>query len=79
MKTTSLKLPEALLSRLEAAAKARGVSKSQMIREGLEMALADFTGHASSCYDLAHDLIGSGIGLPKDIPTNPRHMGGFGR
>ena len=35
-------------------------------------------GKASSCYDLAKDLIGSVKGLPGDIATNPKSMEGFG-
>jgi predicted transcriptional regulator len=80
MITISLKLPEALLARLEGEAEARRTTKSSLIREVLEKALEPAaTKGAASCYDLARDLAGSIKGMPKDLATNPRHMEGFGR
>jgi len=77
MRVISLKLPDELLLQLEREAKARGVSKSQIVREGLEKALRPPKG-APSCYDLARDLAGSVKGLPKDLAENPKYMDGFG-
>jgi predicted transcriptional regulator len=80
MTTISLKLPEDLHAQLEHEAKAKRVTKSQVVRESLEKALnrgAEAAG--GSCYDMARDLAGAAKGLPKDIATNPKHMEGFGR
>ncbi len=44
MNTLSLKLPDRLLERLEAESRARGTTKSSLVRECLEKALADRTG-----------------------------------
>jgi hypothetical protein len=77
METISLKLPENLLAQLEKEAKARGVTKSLLVRQSLEKALCQPPG-GTSCYDLARDLAGSLKGLPKDLAHNPKYMEGFG-
>ena len=80
MNTISLKLPDRLLERLEAASRARGTTKSSLVRECLEKSLdARPVGGKATCYDLASDLAGSLTGLPRDLATNSKHMEGFGR
>lgn len=80
MNTISLKLPDRLLERLEAATRARGTTKSSLVRECLEASLDSRSeGGKDTCYDLANDLAGSLKGLPPDLATNPRHMEGFGQ
>ena len=79
MQTISLKLPDALLARLEEESRLRRTNKSALVRAALERELApDQPGKAPSCYDLARDLADSIKGLPKDIATNPKYMEGFG-
>lgn len=79
MRTISLKLPESLLTSLNAEARARGVSKSTLVRESLEKELRRKPLGAKSCFDMAQDLIGSIKGLPEDLAVNPDYMKGFGR
>lgn len=80
MQTISLKLPERLLHRLEEESKARGTTKSSLVRECLERSLdACPAGGKATCHDLARDLAGSLKGLPRDLATNPKHMEGFGQ
>lgn len=80
MQTISLKLPDDLLAELDREAKARGVTKSSLVRESLEKALRQPSqGGAASCYDLAVDLAGSLKGLPRDLAENPKYMDGFGQ
>ena len=80
MNTISLKLPDHLLERLEAASRARGTTKSSLVRECLEQSLdARPIGSKATCYDLASDLAGSLKGLPRDLATNPKYMEGFGQ
>jgi len=74
----SLKLPDDLLADLGREAKARRVSKSALVREGLEAVLRNQRRRGASCYDLARDLAGTVKGLPRDIATNPKYMKGFG-
>lgn len=80
MQTISLRLPAEVLAQLESEAKARGVTKSELVREGLEKALRkQSTAGAVSCYDLARDLAGTVKGLPEDLADNPKYMEGFGQ
>ena len=80
MQTFSLKLPDDLLAQLAKEAKARGVTKSVLLRESLEKALLEQApGGVASCYNLAGDLAGSIKGLPKDLAENPKYMRGFGQ
>ena len=80
MRTSSLKLPDDLLTLLNSEAKTRRVTKSFLVREGLEKTLRPKSkASEASCYDLASDLAGSVKGLPKDLATNPKYMEGFGK
>lgn len=80
MNTISLKLSDRLLERLEAESRARGTTKSALVRECLEKNLgADPTGKKTTCYDLAGDLAGTMKELPPDLATHPKYMEGFGQ
>ena len=75
-----MKLPDALLARLEAASRRRRVAKSTLVRAALEKELASPEEPGGlSCYGLAQDLAGSLKGLPKDLSVNPKYMEGFGQ
>jgi hypothetical protein len=78
MQTISLKLPDNLLAQLEKEARARGITKSALIRGSLEKALRRKSPDEVSCYDLARDLAGSVKGLPRDLAENPKYLAGFG-
>jgi hypothetical protein len=80
MNAISLKLPDRLLERLEEESRARGTTKSSLVRECLEKALGTSPLRAkATCYDLAGDLAGSLKGLPHDLATHPKYMEGFGQ
>ena len=80
MRTISLKLPDDLLLKLASEAKARRVTKSFLVRGGLEKTLHPKSPRGEiSCYDLARDLAGTVKGLPKDLADNPKYMDGFGQ
>jgi predicted transcriptional regulator len=79
MKTLSLKLPESLLERLDAAARERGESRSVLLREAIETVLSgEVRVQHGSCLDLAKDLAGSVMG-PEDLSFNKRRMDGYGQ
>ncbi len=78
MQTISLKLPGDLLAQLEKEAKARGVTKSLVVRDSLEKALRPRSSSVGSCYDLARDLVGTLKGLPRDLADNPKYLEGLG-
>ena len=75
MTTISLKLPEPLLREIEQEAATRGVSKSAVIRDSLELTLRQGRKAKKkvSCLDLVRDLVGSFDG-PPDASTNPRYL-----
>jgi len=79
MTTITCKIPEQLDAQLEAAASARKVSKSHLVRECLEQSLPRKTSRRSlSLYDRMKDACGMvNSGVP-DLASNPRHMEGFG-
>lgn len=80
MQTFSLKLPEDLLLQLNIEAKARRVTKSFLVREGLKKTLrTQSPAGAVSCFDLARDLAGTVKGLPEDVADDPKYMDDFGK
>ena len=79
MKTLTLKLPEILEARLNAIARKKGLSKSEIVR----LALIGYLSHedsnkAKSFLDLSRDLAGS-IEGPSDLSTNKAHYEGYGK
>jgi hypothetical protein len=79
LKTISFKLPEALDSKLSAAARRLKRTKSAVVRDVLEEYL-DKSGRAKgvSCLDLCADLVGCFEG-PTDLASNKKYMEGYGR
>jgi predicted DNA-binding protein len=79
MQTISVKLPDDLSAQLTKMARTMRVTKSFLVREGLEKVLGEQPEAGTiSCYDLARDLAGSVKGLPRDLARNPKYMDGFG-
>ena len=78
MSTVSLKMPEELATRLAAAARRRGVTRSALMRDALESYLRRVGAGKGSAADAARDLIGLVEG-PRDLSSHTRHMKGFGR
>lgn len=78
MITVSLKISEQLDRRIRAAAKARRVSVSRLIRDLLEQGLPESDSTRGSAHDRMFDGIGVfSSGVP-DLGTNPRHLDGLG-
>lgn len=79
MKTLTVKLPPDLNARLDGAARQRGQTKSELVREALEALLSSPSGRppANSARELAGDLVGC-IEGPRDLSTNATYMNGFG-
>jgi len=78
MSTVSLKMPEELATRLAAAARRRGMTRSALVRDALESYLRRVGAGNGSAADLARDLIGVVEG-PRDLSERSKHMKGFGR
>ncbi len=78
MKTISLKLPDAIATKLEAETQKQGISKSLMVREALaEYFVAHTKPKTGSVLELASDLCGCVSG-PSDLSTNPDYLEGLG-
>ncbi len=92
MTKISLKLPDPLLERLEKASRARGTTKSSLVRDCLEKQLPAKASSLKNLpkprsgqafYDQALPILKKawmrrGRGL-RDLATNPRYMQGFGK
>lgn len=80
VKSLSIKLPEALHARLEAASSRTKSSKSQLIRDALESFFAN-GGHGqtpATSLDVIKDLVGS-LDAPGDLSHNKQYLSDFGR
>ena len=79
MKTTTIKLPEALDARLSSLARKQGRSKSHIMRQAFEAFIEKQEKSARpSCHDLGKHLAGCLKG-PEDLSTNPVHMEDYGK
>jgi hypothetical protein len=80
MERINVRVDQRLKEQLEAEAREKGVSPSDVVRQVLEEHVRQRTPR-ETCLDVARRLgiIGSAKGLPADLSTNPRHMEGFGR
>lgn len=79
MTTVSLKIPDDLISRLDAVARARQTSRSALFREALEEKLqAAARKVPPSLYERSADLCGSGASGMGDLASHARHLDGFG-
>ena len=79
MTTISLKIPDELVSRMDAVARAKRTSRSALLREALEEKLKATARKAPlSLYEQSADLCGQGDSGMGDLASNPKHMEGFG-
>ena len=79
MITISLKVPDELVSKMDAMARTKRTTRSALLREALEDKLKSTTRKMPlSLYDQSADLCGMGSSGFSDLATNPKHMDGFG-
>ena len=79
MRTISLKVPDSLDAQLERVAADRGTSKSELVRQALEVHLDGLLGAGErTIASLAEDLAGCVRG-PADLSTSPAWLEDFGR
>ncbi|HUO09894.1 MAG TPA: CopG family transcriptional regulator [Phycisphaerae bacterium] len=77
--TMSIKLPPPLEAKLIAEARARRISKSQIVRELLEKHFKTAGKRRPKTFgEVAGHLIGVVKNGPSDLSTNPKYMEGFG-
>lgn len=80
MKTLTVRLPDALVAQIDAEAKARDESKSDVVRRRLQGGTG--TAQRPAELDAIADLIGSVDGLPRDLASRKKHYlrtSGYGR
>lgn len=79
MTTISLDLPDELLCRIDAIARAKQISRAALLREALEEMLEE-PNHKSprSLFEQSADLCGTGCSGLGDLASNSRHLAGFG-
>ena len=70
MKTLTVRLPEPLVADIEAESRGRKISKSDVVRERLE--LAPRKRRRSTSFNAIADLIGSVDNLPTDLTTRKK-------
>ncbi len=81
MKTLTVRLPEPLIADIEAESRGRKISKSDVVRERLQLGRKSAT-RPSPTLDAIADLIGSLGGLPLDLSARKKHYlrtTGYGR
>jgi hypothetical protein len=76
----NVRVDEQLKHELEAEAREKGISPSEVVREVLQEHVK-LRSSKENCMDLAQriGLIGCATGLPADLSTNRDHFDGFGR
>jgi hypothetical protein len=81
MKSLTVRLPERLVGEIEKESRARGLSKSDVVRERLTRGDAARP-KRSTTFEAIADLIGSVDGLPVDLAARKKHylkVTGYGR
>lgn len=81
MKTLAVRLPEALVSQIEAESRLRKLSKSDVVRERLSRAAGSRRARPA-LLDAIADLVGSVDGLPADLSSRKKRYltaTGYGR
>ena len=75
LRTVTVKLQERLLAEIEAVARARRVSRSEILRERLEQTESP----AGSMWERMADLVVDDDRAPSDLASNKARLRGYGR
>ena len=80
MERINVRVDQRLKQELEAEAREKGVSPSDIVRQALEEHIEQRTPR-ETCLDIARriGILGIYKDAPPDLSTNPEHMEGFGR
>lgn len=79
MITISLKVPDELVARMDAVARAKRTNRSALLREALEEKLEVAARETPpSLFERSADLCGKGSSGLGDLASNPQHLEGFG-
>ena len=72
MKTLTVRLPEPLVADIEAESRERRISKSDVVRERLQLT-GESARRAPAALDAIADLVGSVSGLPVDLSARSKY------
>jgi Arc/MetJ-type ribon-helix-helix transcriptional regulator len=78
MKTLTVKLPEPLFAQIASHAKARNVSKSEIVRERLMQDRSSRPRAKATLWDRMEDLVIPSDSLPRDLAANKAHLRRYG-
>lgn len=80
MKTMTLKVSDGLFNEIAGLARARNVSKSEVVRERLtrKPSASGRGGNLASLWHRMEDLVIPTDSLPADLSSNKSHMKGYG-
>ena len=80
MKTLTVKLPDQLFFEITGQARARNMSKSDVVRERLaQHARPLMKQHRGSLWIRMEDLVIDSKALPHDLSSNKKHLKGYGQ
>jgi hypothetical protein len=80
MKTLTVKLPDHLFFEITGQARARNISKSDVVRERLAQHARPLTKqHRGSLWSRMEDLMIDSKALPRDLSSNKKHLRGCGQ
>jgi hypothetical protein len=80
MKTLTVKLPDHLFFEITGQARARNMSKSDVVRERLALHARPLRRpHRGSLWGRMEDLIIDSKALPRDLSSNKKHMKSYGQ
>ena len=80
MKTLTVKLPDHLFFEITGQARARNISKSDVVRERLTQQARPLTRrHRGSLWSRIEDVVIDSKVLPPDLSANKKHLKGYGQ
>lgn len=81
MKTLTVKLPDPLFFDIASQARARNISKSDVVRERLAVQKEGTSarGRRGSLWDRMKDLVVSSDALPRDLSSNKKQLKRYGQ
>ena len=82
MKTLTVRLSETLVADIEAESRIRKISKSDVVRARLAERRPSSVAAGATALDQIRDLIGTVVGLPRDLSARKKHylrVSGYGK
>jgi hypothetical protein len=78
VKTLTVKLPDPLFFEIAGQARARNISKSDVVRERLAQKAGAARGPQGSLWSQMKDVVIDSDALPRDLSSDKKHLKGYG-